>query len=109
MSNCKNNIKNNKELERLRKIHCQIKASNTGTPQEFAESIGISRSQIYNIIDNLKIKGFPICYSKTSKSFFYEYKCELEIEYSVRLLTKGETIDISGGSCFDYDFLISNY
>jgi len=86
-----------KQLERLRKIHQYIKMENTGTPKEFALKLQLSESQLYNVLDDLKIKGFPIIYSRTSKSYLYTNDCELKIQYSVELLTTQEKIKIAGG------------
>ena len=86
-----------KQLERLRKIHEFIKIANTGTPKEFAIKLQLSESQLYNILEDLKIKGFPICYSKRLKSYVYNDDCELEIIYSVKLITSKGKIKISGG------------
>ena len=86
-----------KQLERLRKIHEFIKVAHTGTPKEFANRLQLSESQLYNILEDLKIKGFPISYSKSLKSYVYDDDCELEIIYSVKLITSEERIKISGG------------
>ena len=91
-------MKTIKQLERLQKIHQYIKVSNTGSPNEFANKLNISESQLYNILEDLKIKGFPISYSRKSKSYIYIDDCELEVIYSVQLLTCKEKIKIAGGS-----------
>lgn len=91
-------MKTIKELERLRKIHQYIKVTNTGTPKEFAEKLNLSVSQLYNILDDLKTKGFPIIYSRRLKSYLYDGYCDLEIIYSVQLLTESEKIKIVGGT-----------
>ena len=49
-------------------------------------------------LEDLKIKGFPISYSKSLKRYVYNNDCELEIIYSVKLITSQEKIKISGGS-----------
>lgn len=90
-------MKTIQQLERLRKIHQYIKVCNTGSPSEFATKLGISESQLYNVLDDLKIKGFPISYSRKLKSYIYNESCELEVNYSVQLLTPKEKIKIAGG------------
>lgn len=95
-------MKTLKQLERLRKIHQYIKVSNTGTPKDFAYKLDISESQLYNVLEDLKIKGFPIEYSRSLKSYLYKNSCELEIIYSVQLLTSHEKIKIAGGSLKNY-------
>ncbi len=91
-----------KQLDRLKKIHQYIKVCNTGSPNEFAYKLGISESQLYNVLDDLKIKGFPISYSRKIKSYIYEENCELEMNFSVQLLTPKEKIKIAGGCIKNY-------
>ncbi|MBL4723932.1 MAG: DNA-binding protein [Lutibacter sp.] len=95
-------MKTIKQLERLRKMHQYIKVCNTGSPIEFANKLNISESQLYNILDDLKIKGFPISYSRKLNSYIYYDDCELEIIYSVQLLTPKEKIIIAGGTINNY-------
>jgi len=91
-----------KHLERLKKIHQLIKIGSTGNPKEFSKRLFISESQLYNILEDLKIKGFPICYSRSLRSYMYDDDCELEINYSVQLLTTHDKIFIIGGCIKNY-------
>ncbi|HHC78495.1 MAG TPA: hypothetical protein ENK46_01340 [Flavobacteriia bacterium] len=79
-------------LKRLQKIHNLIKEGKTGTPKEFAKKIKIGQSQLYYLLDDLKLKGFPIQYSRTLKSYVYHTDCKLEIDYSIRLIINNKTI-----------------
>lgn len=86
------------QIERLRKIHKHIKICNTGTPLEFANKLDISESQLYNILNDLRAVGFPISYSRKLKSYKYNEECELELIFSIQLLTAKEKINIAGGT-----------
>lgn len=90
-------MKTLKQLERLQKIHQLVKISNTGSPAEFSRKLGVSESQWYNILDDLKAIGFPIVYCKRSKTYYYREFCDLDINYSVELLTEQDKITIAGG------------
>lgn len=90
-------MKTLKQLERLQKIHQLVKMSSTGTPGELSGKLGISESQWYNILDDLKAIGFPIVYCKRSKTYYYREFCDLDINYSVELLTEQDKITIAGG------------
>ena len=85
------------EINRLKRIHQFIKSNSTGSPKEFSKKLQISESQLYNVLDDLKTKGFPIKYSRNIKSYVYEKYCDLEIHYSIKLLTEDEILVISGG------------
>ena len=91
-------MKTLKQINRLKKMHQLVKVTNTGTPKEFAKKLNISESQLYNILEDLKEKGFPIQYSRSLKSYVYNDYCELEVLFSVKLLTQHDKINIAGGS-----------
>ena len=44
-----------KQIERLQRLNHLIRNENTGTPEELAERLKMKRSQLYEIIDMLKI------------------------------------------------------
>jgi len=94
------------QVERLRKIHKLIKAEDTGTPTELAQRLNICVSQLYSFIDDLKIVGFPIAYSRKTKTYYYQEDCTLNVVFKVQLLTLNETIQIIGG--VKNNFLYSN-
>lgn len=72
--------------ERINKAHKLILEEKTGTPEEFAEKLKIGRSQLYNLIDELKEYGAPIKYSKKMNSFYYSKPFELELKYALKII-----------------------
>lgn len=86
-----------KLLDRLNKVHKLIKEANTGTPIEFAGNLNISRSQLYNVLEDLKDYGAPIKYSKKSCTFFYERPFHLEVKYSLTIILDDEQREIFAG------------
>ena len=58
-------------LKRLILIDKLIGQEETGTPQELADRLKLSKSQIHNIINELKSCGVPIAYNKRNKSYYY--------------------------------------
>ncbi|SEA45848.1 HTH domain-containing protein [Segatella bryantii] len=71
------------ELYRLKKFHKLVTNKSTGTPNEFAESLHISRRQLYNIIEWLEDCGADIKYSRTLGSFYYEKTIPIQIEIHI--------------------------
>lgn len=67
------------EIYRLNKMHKLIKAHKTGTPQEFAEKLNVSKRQVYNILDELRLLGAKITYKRTCCSFCYTNSFELHL------------------------------
>jgi predicted DNA-binding transcriptional regulator YafY len=58
-------------LKRLILIDKLISLEETGTPQELADRLKLSKSQLHNIIKELKSCGVPIAYNKGNQSYYY--------------------------------------
>ena len=83
--------KNINYFERIIKTNKLIKEQKTGTPEIFAKRLNIGKRQLYNILENFKIIGASIKYSRKKESFYYEENFDLQINYSVKVL-KNETM-----------------
>lgn len=88
-----------RQIERLQKLNKLIEQEKTGTPEELASRLGISKRQLHNLIETLKDMGAGIVYSKKNGTYQYEEKY-LTIDFSLRLVTKEECRKIYGGSIF---------
>ena len=64
-------------IARLLEIHQLIKQEKTGSPIEFAEKFHISRSQLYNIKEELEDYGAVVKYSRRKETFYYVNNFEL--------------------------------
>ncbi len=60
-----------KQLKRLKKINRLIEKETTGSPEDFAQNLGISRGHLYRLIGVLKDYGAFIKYSRKLNSFYY--------------------------------------
>lgn len=78
------------DLKRLRKIHELIIGQNTGSPDNLAESISVSRSELYYILRGLKRMGTQICYDRRKRSFCYVNNFKLDMEIKVSYLGEQE-------------------
>ncbi|MFV0537311.1 MAG: HTH domain-containing protein [Dysgonomonas sp.] len=87
------------QIERLNLIHKLIDEERTGSPEYFAERLNISKRQLHNIIDDLKMLGAPICYDSFINSYRYERSFFLGIDVNIEFLTEDEKNAINGG-CF---------
>ena len=84
-------------IDRLQTIHKLVEQQKTGTPEEFAERLGIKRSTLYSIIEELKSKDIPITYSRQLRSFYYEHPIIFNIGYSIESLSQKEMEEKNGG------------
>jgi len=64
---------------RLYEIHKHICREKTGSPDEFAKKFKINRRQLYYILDELKIDGAVIKYSRKRASFYYENEFDITL------------------------------
>lgn len=60
-----------KYLKRTEYIHWQIAHETTGSCDEFASKLGLSRRQLLDNIKDLKELGAPIKFSKSLNTYYY--------------------------------------
>lgn len=56
-------------LNKAERIHYLILHQNTGTAKELARKIGVSKTELYLLIDELNNLGFGIAYSQKYQTF----------------------------------------
>jgi len=84
-------------LDRISMMHKLVSRQVTGTPEEFARQLGVSRTSLYELLDELRSRGAPIVYSKSAKTFFYRQPYDIAVTCSLRPLSKIEEKENSGG------------
>jgi len=84
-------------LERISMMHKLVSRQITGTPEECARQLGVSRTTLYELIDELRSRGAPIVYSKSARTFFYKQPYDIEVTCSLRPLTQSEAKNNFGG------------
>jgi predicted DNA-binding transcriptional regulator YafY len=70
-----------KYVDRLKRMDDLIRRKATGTPEQFAEMLQISPSQLYSDLKEMRQMGAPIQYSETRKSYVYEKSCKLILDF----------------------------
>lgn len=63
---------NIKYIYRLENIDTIIRTKSSGTPQQFARKIGLSRSKLFIYLNLMKELGAPIRYNKERGCYYYE-------------------------------------
>jgi len=74
-------------IERLQVLHSLISQKKTGTPEQLAKRLGISRSCLYNLIEELRLFEIPILYSRKIESFYYEKEVNMEFVLKIYALS----------------------
>jgi len=64
---------------RLYDIYKDIVNRKKGTPDEFAKRYNISRRTLYNIFEEMKIRGAKIKFSRIDNSFYFNNDFEFKI------------------------------
>lgn len=85
------------DLKRLQKIHQLISNQNTGSPDELADAICVSRSELYYILRELKKMGAKISYNRCKHTFYYDNRFNLDMEIKVSFLGKHEMNILGSG------------
>lgn len=87
-----------KQIERFQLLSKLIKEGRTGSPDELASRLGVSRAKLYLMLDELKDEGAKIRYSKRISSFVFENCDGISIGFSIRVLGLEESRKIVAGT-----------
>ncbi|WP_438424360.1 hypothetical protein [Aquimarina macrocephali] len=60
-----------KQIELIERVDQLIRLQATGTPEDLAYRLGISKTKLYRIINTMKTLNAPIEYDITIQSFVY--------------------------------------
>ncbi len=61
-----------KNIELIKRIDRLIRMKATGTPEDFASYLGISKNTLYRIIKTMKLLNAPVLYDYSLQSYVYE-------------------------------------
>ena len=64
-------------VQRLKRIDQLVRLKATGSAQELAHRLGVSRASVFRYMDDLKDLGAPVTYCRNRQTFFYEENFEL--------------------------------
>jgi hypothetical protein len=92
-------------IERLERMHDLICRGATGTPDQFAERLGISKSMLMVNLAQLKERGGPIRYDSLSQTYRYTRPCRLIFGYELEKEALGK---VKGGKNSFENFSHSN-
>lgn len=86
-----------RQIERLQLLNKLVREQRTGSPEELAERLGVSRAKLYLILAELRDEGVCIRYNKKQNSFIYEDCKGINLEFSFKVLCPEEENSINGG------------
>ncbi len=62
--------------ELIERVHLLIRRRGTGSPEELADKLGVSKSSVHRVIETMKSFGAPIVFNISRQSYEYEYPVE---------------------------------
>ncbi len=87
-----------KYIERLRRMDSLISMMSTGTPEEFADRLGVRRSTLFLSLQEMREMGLNIKYSCFRQSYYYtdnhRIKIKLENILPERAIINEISVDI---------------
>ncbi len=97
------------KIERIERLDKHLKCRMTGSPDELARKLNISKRQLFRTIEELKDYGAPIAYSRSLKTFYYkEEGFEIKTNFSIQFIKDNEKTNVFGGyfsnKCFSAIF-----
>ena len=84
-------------IDRINLLHKLLDDKKTGTLDELAQRMHLSKSRMCRVIEDLKLKGAPITYSRELKSYKYSYKYEMRIQIEFKKLSDEESTNLNAG------------
>lgn len=68
------------DITLLKKIHHDVSMGSTGSPDGFAEKLGISTRFLHLVLEYMKREfDAPIAYSRLKRSYYYTYEWEFYV------------------------------
>lgn len=91
-----------KYFERIKRMDDCIRRQATGSPEEFATKLGISRSSLMEYLKILRELNAPIEYDHFRGSYFYSFPCKLNIGFQAQNLTDKDLMSINRNNIKKY-------
>ncbi|MHA7130672.1 DNA-binding protein [Algoriphagus namhaensis] len=91
-----------RQIERLQLLNKLVREKRTGTPDELAKRLGVSRAKLYLILEELRDRNVFIKFNKRINSFEYEACKGINLEFTFRILRQDEEKRINGGKFLNF-------
>lgn len=73
-------------IEKVERLDRLIRQGSTGTAEELAQKLGISKRSVFNYLKWMKDREAPIAFSRKQKSYVYKY----DVEFVAMFVSSGE-------------------
>ncbi|WP_162418782.1 HTH domain-containing protein [Cyclobacterium roseum] len=79
-----------RQIERFQLLNKLVKEQRTGSPNDMAKKMGISKRQLYVYLEYLKDLGVEISFSRKLNSFIYKGNTKIYIDLRFEILKVSE-------------------
>jgi len=83
------------QLRQLERVDSLIRRKGTGSPEQLARRLDLSKRQVHRLINDLRAMGLPIRYCRERQSYLYASPVKWEFAMRVEQST---LVGIEGGS-----------
>lgn len=90
-------MKIQKQAAQLTLLHTLMDSKRTGPPDRLSGILGISKSKLYEVLEELKACGATIAYSRKRETFYYKNHFVVDVRCIIRPLHPDEADRLSGG------------
>ena len=66
-------------VDRIKRLDSLIRHKATGSPEELADRMDVSRATIFRHLDDLRSVGAPIAYEKDRQTYYYDEPFDLKL------------------------------
>ncbi|TVP54235.1 MAG: HTH domain-containing protein [Mongoliibacter sp.] len=87
-----------RQIERLQLLNKLVREQRTGSPEELAERLGISRRQLYVYLEYFKDLGVEIQFSRRMNSFVFANQKQVHIDWKFEILEHSAVNEVVGGA-----------
>jgi len=60
------------KIKLIERVDALIRRKATGPPSQLSQSLGISKRNVFNLINTMKEMGAPICFCKNTNNYCYK-------------------------------------
>ncbi len=78
----------NEKAKQLKKLAALIEDYCTGPPDHLAQRVGISRSKLFDLLEDIKMLSVEVAYSRDSESYYYSGNSQLSVVIPVNVVKR---------------------
>lgn len=90
-------------LIKILMLNRKIREQRTGTAEELAHELGISRSKLFDVLDEIRSYGAEIRFDRSRRTYYYKNEVNMQFFIKVdgkKVLSNDDMSEITAGTTF---------